>query len=62
MSEVVNLRLARKRRAREEAEKLAAERRAQFGRAKAETKLEAQRRELAERALDGHRRSPADEP
>jgi hypothetical protein len=56
MSEVVNLRLARKRRAREEAEKQAAERRAQFGRPKAETQAEQQRRALAERALDGHRR------
>jgi len=59
MSEVVNLRLARKRRAREEADKLAAERRAQFGRSKAETQGQEQRRALAERALDGHRR---DEP
>jgi hypothetical protein len=56
MSEVVNLRLARKRRAREEAESQAAKRRAQFGRPKAETQAEQQRRALAERALDGHRR------
>jgi hypothetical protein len=59
MSEIVNLRLARKRRARVEAESQAAERRVQFGRPKAERQAEAQRRDLAERALDGHRR---DEP
>ena len=60
--EVVNLRLARKRRAREEAEKTAAERRAQFGRSKAEAQIEEKRRELVARTLDGHRRVPADEP
>ncbi len=62
MSEVVNLRLARKRRARDEADKQAVERRAQFGRPKAERQAEEQRRALAGRALDGHRRDPQDEP
>ena len=60
--EVVNLRLARKRRAREEAEKTAAELRAQFGRSKAEAQVEDKRRDLVARALDGHRRVPVDEP
>jgi len=61
-SEVVNLRLARKRRAREQAEKTAANRRAQFGRSKAEAQVEEKRRDLVARALDGHRRDRADEP
>ena len=60
--EVVNLRLARKRRAREEAEKTAAELRAQFGRSKAEAEVEQKRRDLNARTLDGHRRVPVDEP
>ncbi len=59
MSEIVNLRQARKRKARADAEREAVERRIQFGRAKSETDAEAQRRALAARALDGHRR---DEP
>ena len=59
VSEVVNLRLARKRKLRETAEREAAERRAQFGRPKAERDAEAERRARAARALDGHRR---DEP
>ncbi len=62
MGEIVNLRLARKRLAREEAERKAARRRAEFGQPKAETQAEAKRRELAERALEGHRRDGADEP
>ena len=62
MSEVVNLRQARKRKARDEAERAAAQNRALFGRPKAEKQAEAQRRALRERALDGHRRDGADEP
>ncbi len=61
-SEVVNLRLARKRRAREQAEKTAAERRAQFGRSKAEAQVEDKRRDLNALALDGCRLDRADEP
>jgi hypothetical protein len=61
VSELVNLRLARKRKAREEAERQAAERRARYGRAKAEVQAQALREEIAERALDGHRRAPIDE-
>ena len=62
MSEIVNLRLARKRKARDDAEKQAAERRVQFGRSKAEVKAEAERRALADRALDGQRRDRPDDP
>ena len=61
MSEIVNLRQARKRKMREKAEREAAERRVRFGRAKANTEAEAQRRDLATRALDGHRLDGADE-
>ncbi len=62
MSDVVNLRLARKRKARDDAERQAAERRRQFGRSKAEVAIELERRAVAERALDGHRRDRIDEP
>lgn len=62
MGEIVNLRLARKRKARGETERAAGERRVQFGRSKAETDAEAKRRGVDQRALDGHRRDGADEP
>jgi hypothetical protein len=56
MSEgVVNLRQARKRRDRAEAEKLAAENRARHGRSKAERETQAKRSALAAAALDGHK-------
>jgi Domain of unknown function (DUF4169) len=61
VSEIVNLRLARKRKAREGAERQAAERRAKYGRAKAEIGAQALREEIADRALDGHKRTPIDE-
>jgi hypothetical protein len=61
MSELVNLRLARKRKAREQAGRQAAERRAQYGRPKAEVQAQALRDEIAARALDGHRRTSIDE-
>ena len=62
MNEVVNLRQARKRKAREEAERLAAERRVQFGRPKAQVAAESERRAKAARTLDGHRLDRSDEP
>jgi hypothetical protein len=58
LSEIVNLRLARKRKDRAEAEREAAERRVLFGRSKAEREAESERRERERRALDGHRREP----
>jgi hypothetical protein len=61
VSELVNLRLARKRKAREEADRQAAERRAKYGRSKAEVRAQSLRDNIAERALDGHRRAPIDE-
>jgi hypothetical protein len=62
LGEIVNLRLARKRKVRESAGRGAAERRVRFGQPKTETQAEAKRRELAARTLDGHRRDGADEP
>lgn len=56
MGEVVNLRRVRKRKIRDEADATAAENRAKHGRTKAERAIEAARRTLAERALDGNRR------
>jgi hypothetical protein len=56
MAEVVNLRLARKAKARAAASKQADNNRAQFGRPLSERKLAAARREKSERDLDRHRR------
>lgn len=55
MSDVVNLRRARKRKAREQSETDAASRRVAFGISKAEKQAARTRRELAERGLDAHR-------
>lgn len=55
MAEIVNLRRARKAKARAEAETTAAENRARFGRPAAERKLEAARDELAGKRHAGHR-------
>ena len=56
MGEVVNLRLKRKAKARDEAADKAAENRAHFGRAKSEKKLTILLNTKAEKALDGHKR------
>ena len=56
MAEIVNLRQARKAKARAKAEDAAAANRASFGRTKAEKKLTKVEREAAERKLDGHKR------
>jgi hypothetical protein len=55
MAKVINLRAARKRAARLQEEQRAAERRAQFGRPKAERLLVKARGEKARRGVDGHR-------
>lgn len=55
MSEIVNLRQARKAKTRKEAEVLAAERRVLFGRSKVERVSEKAVKHRAERQLDGHR-------
>jgi hypothetical protein len=54
LSEVVNLRMARKRKSREQAETTAAARRVEFGVARADKLLANARRDLAERGLDAH--------
>ncbi len=60
---VVNLRLARKRRARAEAETKAVENRVAFGRPKHERRQAEAERAHAERRLDGQRRvPPAEKP
>jgi hypothetical protein len=56
MSEIVNLRRARKAKGRAEAADKAAENRQKFGVPKAERAREVATRELARRQLDGHRR------
>ncbi len=53
---VVNLRQARKRRARAEKERRAEENRIRFGRTKAERRLTAAEQEKHVRHVDGHRR------
>jgi hypothetical protein len=60
MADIVNLRQARKARERAERERVAAERRQQFGRSKAEKRAEAAEKERTDRHLSGHRRE--DEP
>ncbi|KQZ81399.1 hypothetical protein ASD64_10445 [Mesorhizobium sp. Root157] len=61
MAEIVNLRQARKQKARTDKERIAAENRAIHGRSKAERQLENLRDRKASAFLDGHRRLPDDE-
>lgn len=56
--EVVNLRRARKAKARAQAEKTAAENRVAYGLSKADKALRQARDDLAARRLDGHFREP----
>ena len=60
MAEIVNLRQARKQKARADKEARAAENRVLFGRTKAERELSKAEHELASRRLDSHKRD--DEP
>ena len=60
MAEIVNLRQARKRKARAGKEAKAAENRVAFGRPKAERSLSEVRREIDQRRLEGHRRDESD--
>jgi hypothetical protein len=61
MADIVNLRQARKDRARAERERLAAANRALHGRSKAEKALEKDGRERRRAFLDGHRRDRPDD-
>ena len=58
MAEILNLRQARKSKARAEAAAVADANRARFGRSKAEKRETAARDALATRRLDGHKRTP----
>lgn len=60
-AEIVNLRRARKQRARQDAEAQAQQNRISFGRTKAERSLAEAERDKAARALEGHR-LPGEDP
>lgn len=60
MADIINLRQARKAKARSEAEAKAAQNRISFGRTKAERNLTEARSALEEKRIDAHRREPAD--
>ncbi len=61
MAEIINLRKARKTKARAEKDAVAAENRAKAGRTKAEKAVGAAQKELTERTLDAHRRDDPSE-
>ena len=56
MAEIINLRRFKKAKSREDAAKLAEERRVQFGRSKADKSLDDAQQELDARKLDLHKR------
>jgi hypothetical protein len=56
MAEIVNLRRARKRKARDDKSTKAAENRATFGRSKSEKKLDSATKKLSSKLLDNHKR------
>ncbi len=61
MAEIINLRQARKARARRDAESAAATNRARFGRSKAEKVADQNAADRLARTLDGARRDPPDD-
>ncbi len=62
MAEVVNLRQARKQKARAEKTRAAEENRIAFGRTRGEREKQRRLAEHAERHLEGHRRESGDKP
>ena len=62
MAEIVNLRQARKQKARAEKEARATENRVSFGRTKAEKKLSQAEQDLAKSRLDSHQRDDNEKP
>lgn len=62
MAEIINLKRARKQKARQESEAQAEQNRISFGRSKAERRLSEAERDKASRLLDGHRLVKEDEP
>ena len=61
MAEIVNLRAARKRKAREDAERAAEANRALFGRSKSEKQRDRLEKDKARAFVDGHRRDAPDD-
>jgi len=62
MAEIINLRQARKNKARAEKEARAEQNRIAFGRTKAEKEMTKAEREMAQRRLDAHRRDDDETP
>ncbi len=62
MAEIINLRQARKNKARAEKEARAEQNRVSFGRTKAEKKLTKAELDLAQSRLDSHKRDPDETP
>ena len=62
MAEIINLRQARKNKARADKEARAEQNRITFGRTKAEKELSKAERELAQRRLDSHKRDDNEKP
>ncbi|WP_404285866.1 DUF4169 family protein [Microvirga sp. RSM25] len=62
MAEIINLRQARKQKARAEKEARANENRVAFGRTKAEKNLSQAERDLAKSRLDSHKRDDDEKP
>ena len=60
MAEIINLRKARKKKARAEKEAVAAENRAKFGRPNEEQTQSEASKDLLDRKLDAHRREDSD--
>lgn len=61
-ADIINLRQARKVKARKDAEERASENRVRFGRTKAEKQRDAAEKSIKDRVLDGHRRTaPSDD-
>jgi hypothetical protein len=61
MAEIVNLRAARKRKAREDADRTAEANRALFGRSKSEKQRDRLEKDRARAFVDGHRRHVPDD-
>jgi hypothetical protein len=62
MAEIINLRQARKQKARADKEARAEQNRVTFGRTKAEKELTKAERELAQRHIDSHKRGDHEKP
>ena len=62
MAEIINLRSQRKKKARADAQTIAAQNRLSFGRSKAEKERDQLNKSLREHKLDGHRLSDKDAP